>query len=350
MSSEFDGEFGQGGGRPHERRGGWDRPSLFWPIVLIALGGYFLMLNFRLIPPMSWTILLKIWPVLIIIAGLDVLLRRVPGFIGSLLGALLALALIGGLGYLMFNYENYPDLFVTVPPEEVTYQHQDIAIGSVDAATVVLDMGSEPSTVDTLAGEALVVLDANTARDLELVMSGPSSEPTITLESSDHTQTVRDWPYWLVHLSQESWSELAQEIYVTVSINPDVPTSLELDSGSGPVEVHLSEASISDMQVNAGSGPLNLWLPGEGRYEVRVNCGSGSLDITLPSGLEARIEVADDGSGPFDLSPRSAFNEIERGSGDEGIWETPGFQSAENAVTVVLETGSGPVNVMFGSD
>lgn len=349
MSSEFDRERDWGGEHRRERRGGWNRPSLFWPIVLIALGGYFLMLNAGLIPPMSWTILLKLWPVLIIVAGLDVLLRRMPGFIGSFLGALLALALIGGLGYLMLNYENYPELFITVTSGESMHQQQELPIGDAEAVTVVLDMGSEPSTIDTRAGDALVVLDANTTRELALVSSGSDSEPAIRLESDRGVTRVREWPGWLVRLP-ESWGRAEEEIYVTVSINPDVPTTLDLDGGSGATDVFLSDASISNMQVDVESGPLNLWLPAEGRYEVWVDCGSAPLDIMLPSGLEARVEAISDGSGPFGLSPRSDFNEIDRGDGDEGIWETAGFQDAEDAVTIVLDMGSGPVNVMYGGN
>ena len=350
MSSESDNrEFGRIIEQRPERPGG-HRPSLFWPIVFIAAGGYFLMLNAGLVPPMSWTIILKLWPVPIIVAGLDIFLRRMTGFLGSLLGVALALALIAGLGYLMLNHEDYPELFVEASPEEgLQQQRQDIAISDVDSATMMFEMGPEPATIDTLAGEALVVLDANTARDLELVMSGPSSEPTISLESSERIRTADDWPGWLVRRLGGSADE-EQEAYVNLSINPETPTRLEIDGGAGPLDVNVGDAAITAMQVHVGYGPMTLNLPDGGRYEATIEGGYGPLDIVLPSDLEARIEVVSDGPGPFELSPSGAFREIEQGDGGEGIWETPGFQDAENAVTIVLEMGFGPVTITYGGN
>lgn len=351
MSLEFDNEFDRGNKNLTEQED-HHRPSLFGPIVLIAIGGYFLMLNAGLIPLISWRILLRLWPVLIIVAGLDVLLRRVRGFLGSLLGVFLALALIVGLGYLMVNYEDYPELFVPMSLGEPSYQHQDIAIGNVEEATVTIDMGPERSTISTIenAEDTLVSLDANTTRELELTMSGSGSEPAIALETSRDTFHVDDWPGWLLGMPPGYSDESGQETYVNVNVNPDVPMNLAVEGGSGSLDVYLSDATIMAMQMNAGSGSLNLWLPGEGHYDVEVECGSGTIDIILPVGLEARIEVVDDGSGLFGLSPDNAFDVIERGDNDEGVWETPGFQDAEHAATIVLDTTSGDVAIRYEND
>ena len=64
------------------------RPSLFWPVLLIGLGVLFLLQNFGLLPRGMWAALVPLWPVLLIVLGLDMFLGR-----RSLSGAILVLVL-----------------------------------------------------------------------------------------------------------------------------------------------------------------------------------------------------------------------------------------------------------------
>ena len=50
--------------------------SYFGPILLITIGVLFLGSNLGLIPGSEWGAIWKLWPLLLIIAGLDDLFRR----------------------------------------------------------------------------------------------------------------------------------------------------------------------------------------------------------------------------------------------------------------------------------
>jgi len=52
------------------------RRSIFFPILLIAIGALFLARNLDLIPGTGWDFLVRMWPALLIMAGLDDLIRR----------------------------------------------------------------------------------------------------------------------------------------------------------------------------------------------------------------------------------------------------------------------------------
>ncbi len=58
-------------------------PDLFWPIILIGAGVIFLLANLGIIPSNPWPLIWNLWPVILIVIGLDILLGR-----RSLLGGL----------------------------------------------------------------------------------------------------------------------------------------------------------------------------------------------------------------------------------------------------------------------
>jgi len=71
--------------------------SFFWPVIMLGAGVIWLLVNLSIISTYNLRVLYRLWPVLIILAGLDTLFaRRLP-----LLGALLALLMIGGVIFLL---------------------------------------------------------------------------------------------------------------------------------------------------------------------------------------------------------------------------------------------------------
>src|SRR5206468_910686 len=52
------------------------RRGVFWPLVLIALGLLFLLSNYGFISGVSWLAILNLWPLLLILIGLDIAFAR----------------------------------------------------------------------------------------------------------------------------------------------------------------------------------------------------------------------------------------------------------------------------------
>src|SRR4030067_1428909 len=66
-----------------------DRGGLVAPIILIGVGLVFLVTNLGMLSTSIWGVLLRIWPVILIAMGIDLLIGR-----RSLIGRMLALVLI----------------------------------------------------------------------------------------------------------------------------------------------------------------------------------------------------------------------------------------------------------------
>jgi cell wall-active antibiotic response 4TMS protein YvqF len=50
------------------------RSRFFWPLVIIVVGVLLLLQNLGLLPPGLWPLLLQLWPVGLILVGLDLLI------------------------------------------------------------------------------------------------------------------------------------------------------------------------------------------------------------------------------------------------------------------------------------
>ena len=60
------------------------RGSIVWPVVLICLGGVFLLTNLGVISGDVWPRMLQLWPLLLVAIGIDLLLGRRSGIFAGL--------------------------------------------------------------------------------------------------------------------------------------------------------------------------------------------------------------------------------------------------------------------------
>jgi hypothetical protein len=86
-------------GAPERRH----QPSLFGPIVLVAIGLYFLLSNLDVISVnLHWFDLLRLWPLMLIFLGVNIIAQQAPRPLGALLSGLVALIAVLFFGYVLF--------------------------------------------------------------------------------------------------------------------------------------------------------------------------------------------------------------------------------------------------------
>jgi hypothetical protein len=86
--------------------------SLFGPIVLIAIGVFFLLVNLGIIQDYSfnWTAVLQLWPLFLILIGVNIIVKQAPPPVGSLLSALVGLTALAIFGYVLLFSDDNPML------------------------------------------------------------------------------------------------------------------------------------------------------------------------------------------------------------------------------------------------
>ena len=90
-------------------------PSFFWPLILVGSGVLLLLSNLGYVPWGSWNVLWRLWPLLLIALGIDVLIgrRTIAGAIVS--GILLAMLIAGAILIVLFaqNITNMNEIRIT---------------------------------------------------------------------------------------------------------------------------------------------------------------------------------------------------------------------------------------------
>ena len=238
--------------------------------MLIGAGILLLLSNLGYLPWQSWNLLWRLWPVLLIALGVDVLIGR-RSMIGALFSGLLILLLIGGAVGLVLLAPSIPALSSLTQPIALHTEHVEHPLADVERATVRIDWTSAPGYLSTLDDSPnLIEADVTYRGELIFDVDVRGEWADVRLDS----RFTGPWigPFDFDRPIQDRW---------VVGLSPNVPLDLTLDAGSGSCDFDLTSLEISDLTLDVGSGAVDLALPTRSTFEVSVDGGSGSLIIDM---------------------------------------------------------------------
>ncbi|MDY6873333.1 MAG: DUF5668 domain-containing protein [Chloroflexota bacterium] len=314
--------------------------SLFWPVVLIGAGAIWLMANLEIIPVRNLWLLFRLWPVLIILAGLDVLFAHRLAVVGALLGLLL----LAGVVYVLWQGE---DLGLQ-PEPQVEMETISLGLGEVETADFNLDLSVQEASIHPLTNSDLLIFgEIGHFGTLDFNTSGVE-DAVINLRQ---TGSLNRYNWFLPEIRGE-------DLTWDIGLSTAVPFDLDVDASTGKAELDLSGVQLDDFEYDASTGASTIILPASSEgYETRLDASTGSLHVFLPA--ESNLTVILDGSTgrvTFDV-PEGAAIQIEVRSGgtgslqlpawidrvqgmgepDEGLYESAGFDEAEYQLVIVID-------------
>ncbi|MDI7275306.1 MAG: DUF5668 domain-containing protein [Anaerolineae bacterium] len=303
----------------------WRRPGLFGPILLITAGVLLLLSNLGLLR-VGWWELWRLWPLLLVFVGLDILSRH-SGWASAAV-IVLTLALVGWAVYV---------LCVRPQPARPLF-----AVGG--------DMVAHQVT-ESLAGATEVEVDLRMSVG-ELRLSALTDSPHLLQAELSYPERGGAMPHESYTVSNgrgrlliESRREVAAVPFIfqgggerwTLALSPEVPLSIRLRPGASSSVLDLSRLRLQQLDVEAGVGRLEVLFPAEGvRMRARIEGGAAEVVLRVPQGLAARLEVE---GGLRSTQIGSRFSRV----GD--AYETAGFAGAESRLEIVVEGGVGVLRV-----
>jgi len=266
------------------------RHSLFFPMILIAAGVIWLLVNFGTIPSANLWALTYIWPFLLIGLGAGLILRNYWAEAGILISALLV---IGAVGAVIFAPQLGWDTSAAGFSWHWDWDSGGAVRGSGTMQTETRDLGAfstlniryaaDITIQEGAADSVTITADDNLLPQLGTRISGGS----LTIDNTERTRGRR------VNASE------------TVQINITVQDLSEISFDSaGSVEINgLSSGSL--MVTLRGAGNISVNDVTLDELEVRVE-GAGSMDA---SGTVDHLTIRIDGLGSMngeDLTAQTA--------------------------------------------
>jgi hypothetical protein len=294
----------------------YHRPGIAGPILLIGLGVVFLLNNLGLLSWSVWDVVLRLWPLLLVAWGLDLMLGRRSAW-GAAVTLIIILALFAGGVVMLGSPQPAAESLVDVDlPLEQTRKAQI----TLDPALAFLRLdGMERADSSLLRGS---VLPFNGERVEQNVEQGGTQ-----LQATVRTAGVIVMPFLRSTVDRASWD---------FSLHPEVEYDLRVDVGGGKTDLFLSDLWMSALDVHTGIGQTILYLPERGSYTAEIDGGLGHILIHIPDDVGVRLSV-DVGIGSIDV-PKNFHRE-------GGLYVAPGYDEAENQIEVRVDLGIGSVEV-----
>ena len=287
------------------------RRGLVWPLLLIGLGAVLLAANYGLIAPVSAFALFSLWPLLLIIVGIDIAIgRRWP------VAALGVDALVIAAAIALVVYAPASQLFPFPIRGGDVQTVSSIDVPRSDTKTMALRLSAGAGTYALRGGaDSLVHGDSDHDDLLATTSVRADGRLDVRVDQGPKGSGFRFGPSAASH--------------VTMRVASDVPTSLTVDAGAGEFDIDASGLKVTDARISVGAASLHVVLPQPtGDVPFTISAGASSITVEIPVGVEARITTT---GGLI-----STHVENPRFSGSK----TSGYALATDRVTVRISAGA----------
>lgn len=289
-----------------------------FPLALLAAGTVALLANFGYLGAFSWARLLALWPLILILIGIDLLLaHRAP------LVALAADAIVIVLGLaLVLTQPGIASPFIVIGDPDCGGDRQAAVAASRDGTKEVSVRIAAGATSLGVGGSAAGLLEAtSTAADLRLTTRTPRS---------GSSELRLDQCFGASAFGRGGSNQMH------VKLASDVPLSLEVSAGAATIDLDLRGTAVADVRLSTGAATVSLFLPKpNGDLRVTISSGASTINVHLPPGVESRAMLS---GGLSSLNGSGGF-------GGRDVSETPGYAGAKDRVSVTVNAGMSTVNV-----
>lgn len=340
-----------------EQRG----PSL-WAILLILVGVIWLLSQTGIISRENISVLFRVWPLLLIGIGLELLVGRQSR-------ALSPLIILGTIAILFVLMVVGPSIGLAAQSDVTEAQYSE-PLDGVESAEITVGVGVGNLYVRPVA-DSSQLFDASIRYlgNVQYDASGNNGRVAVTLENDSEGGN------WFNFIDLFGWRDNEETARWDIGISPEVPVNLNLSTGTGGADLDLSNLQLTGLNVNSGTGGITMTMPAvesdaepqpynayvslgtggatlaleEGiAVSLRVNSGTGGVTIDVPDNAAVRLD-AETGTGGIGVPSflTRVSGEDDSFVGENGVWESDSYASAdENArITIEFDGGTGGLTV-----
>ena len=311
-------------------------------MILVIIGALFLLHNFGYFY-FHWENLWNMWPVFLVIAGVNLLFAHNSSPWASILKITV---IIGGFALILFG--NFHGRYHWWWGRHNSDYNQSFNMESDDDGS---DDGDDNSTdkgktVIHGSGDLKQAYDPS-IKVAKLTLSGGAAtynlnDTTNQLFSADTKSSKAD--YKLTGHKEDSvyyldfdmkghngweWSDKDKDedrgAFIRLNTNPE--WDITLNAGATELKFDLSKYKLRALKLNVGAGKFNLKI-GQPLQETNINVASAATDVT--------VEIPQNAACSIESSGLTSDNFPGFDKKDNGHYESPGFESAKNRIFIHL--------------
>ncbi|MFA6232981.1 MAG: hypothetical protein WC824_02170 [Bacteroidota bacterium] len=298
---------------------------VFWGTLLVIIGLLGILNNFFDLA-ISWDVLWKLWPLLLVFLGISAFLKDskfkwiVIGGIGLLAGVVIFASAQRGcssVDHIISDIDsdsghgNYTE-------QELTFHYDSAAataLFSFEGGAGHFEMGDTTSEF----------VSASTRSNV--------SEYILDYEAEDGVPTFR------LHMADESvsWKGSKMRNHVMMRLHPDPLWDLNIDAGAAKIEFDLRAYRIGNLDLEAGAASIAVRLGSRAdTSNVRIETGASSVHLYVPAGVgcELRTESA--------LSSKHVNGFDNKG---DGLYRSDNFASTAKRIFIFVDSGLSSITV-----
>ncbi len=295
---------------------------LFAGLLIIILGIALILSNFDILT-LNWHFIFRLWPVLLVFAGISVLVPNTK-WRGVLYAVTSVLILAWILSAASVGWGNLKGAFYSDSRNVHSQEFSEQFDKSVRHAVLTLNDGAGTFSVDGTVSDNLITAGTETNM----------GNYSFTSEKDGTTQNVD------IRLEgrQEHWHFGGGKNTLNMKLNPTPDWVMNFNVGACSADFDLSPFDVSSAQIKAGASKIKVRLGDRAdTTNLRVETGASSLTFYIPS--SSACQIRDQAA----LSSKSFPDFVK---GDDGYYRTSNFTKAKKRIYIEIEAGVSSVKVL----
>jgi hypothetical protein len=292
---------------------------VIWPLILIFIGGVFLLQNTGYLPQNFWVNLWRLWPVVLVLIGVELLLaHRVHWLI--LLG-LAAVVLVAGAVGINMEMPGSTDTGVTTT--------RQTNLDGASKAAVTVRFGAGTLNLGPILQPAADQLASMTYQGPQQLVPEPRYTVSGGVGQLEYLSSPKGGPGPVPFATGR-----ADATQMDLTLSPQVPiTSLTVQTGATNARLDLSGLQVGALDLSIGAATTWLRLPeAAGLTTAHISGGASTLTIEVPQGVAAQIQLRG-GLSTVNVD-QSRFPQV-----SDNLYRSPDYDTATNKVDLSIETG-----------
>lgn len=297
--------------------------------LIVIFAGVFILLGNLGIVNFSWSAVIYFWPVLIILAGINLLLpKRMEGQLLSIMATVVVLLFFAYQGLKPNNSSvfssNFRDTENKVRSGELSILSEEYR-SEIDYANLKITGGAVEYIIKETSSK-LIDIEARSSRSSYLLSSGKPEGNTVSLKFSQKG-------------SRKSGAKgLQAENSAKIRLNANPIWDIKLEIGAGKADFDLSSFKVRKLEIEGGASSVNvkMGMPAEALSKIDFEGGVSSLSIDVPAQAGCII---------FTESALSSLDFSGFTKHADGSYQTDNYVDATKKIEIKLENGLSSISV-----